>query len=83
VSDDFHLARRHLRVDAVRGPLADLALDLDYVLQTEGIGGRMRIRLQLGVEDDLDHAAAVAEVDEEHTAVVAAPRCPLTWSRCT
>ena len=65
------LAGRHLRVDLVRVAPHDLALDLDDVLETRGVQGLGHLRRALGVDDGLDDAAPVANVQEDHAAVIA------------
>ena len=71
---DLHLdlAGRHLRVDLVRVAPYDLALDLDDVLETRGVQGLGRLQRALRVDDRLDDAAPVADVEEDHAAVIAA-----------
>ena len=43
----------------------------DHVLGPQPLGGGVRLRGGLGMEDELDQPAAVAQVDEDQPAVVA------------
>ncbi len=66
---DLDLAGRQLGVDGAGGPVADLAVDADHPLRADLLG-----RLEggaVGVGDDLGQAVVVAQVDEQHAAVVA------------
>ena len=68
-------AARQIRIDRPGRPLADLSRDGNHVLATqplgdlEGLGG-------VGIAYDLQQALAVAQVDEDHAAVVPAPVYP-------
>ena len=70
---NFDRAGRQVRVDEVRRAGDDLPRRLDDELVPELVRGfgRRRGRV-LGVDDELHDAAAVAEVDEDEAAVVAA-----------
>ena len=57
-------------------PLEDLALDGDDEFAACLLGFGVRRRLRLFVEDYLDDAGAVAHVEKEQIAQVAAPRHP-------
>mgnify|MGYP003351657042 CR=1 FL=1 len=48
----------------------------------QALGGRVGLRCLLGVEHQLQHAAAVAKVDEEQPAVVALAMHPLGPPHC-
>ena len=73
---ELDLARGDLRVDRALLAAHDLALDADHVLGAQRAGQRVRLGRRLGVEDELEHAAAVAQVDEDQAAEVAAARDP-------
>ena len=74
---DLDLARRELGIGLALGTLAHHAGDLDGPLGANGLGGvERRAAGVLGVEGDLGHAVAVAQVDEDETAVVAAAPHP-------
>ena len=67
---DLDLAGGHGRVDGPLGAGPDRALDPDDPLRPQPAG--LGAAGHGGVEDDLDDALPVAEVDEDDTAVVAA-----------
>ena len=71
--DHLNLPGRELRVLIALGPLAHLAGDPDAELGAQGVLGTV---LALTAEHHLHHTARVAQVDEDHPAVVAAPRHP-------
>ena len=65
------LARREVRVDRALGAQAHRALHADHPFAAHALGlgkdvGRVRVK------DDLQQAAAVAQVDEDHATVVTA-----------
>ena len=73
--EQFDLARSEVRVGRARRPRPHRAGHLDHPLATEPLGlgedlGRVRI------EDDLQQAVAVAQVDENDAAVVATTMDP-------
>ncbi len=70
VGDDFHLAGAQMRIFRAGRPRAYAALDAQDEFGTHrfGYGERFFFR---GVEHGLHHALAVAQVDENHAAVVA------------
>ena len=73
VDEDLDVAGGHLLVVLALGTLAHDAGDLDRPLGADVLGGVERGAAGvLGVEGDLRHAVAVAKVDEDETAVVAA-----------
>src|SRR5207302_5552089 len=73
---DLDLAGRELGVLVPRQPALDGAADADDVLAAQLPGLRRGLRCIGRVEDHLDHAPAVAEVDEDQAAVVAAAGDP-------
>jgi hypothetical protein len=71
LDQDFDLAGRHLRVDRLGFARDHRAFHLDHPLRTHRIeGGERRGRL-VRLRHDLRHAAAIAQVEKEHAAVVA------------
>ena len=70
------LARRHLGIHRLGGAPDDGAARLQHELVADAVRDLRRLRRVLGVEHELRHAALVAEVDEDETAVVAAARRP-------
>lgn len=54
----------------------DFAGDAEDVFAAYGAGGGVRIGVAFGADDDLDDAVAVAEVEEDQAAVVAAAVYP-------
>ncbi len=75
---DAHLdlAARQVGIDRLRRPRDDLAAHREHVLRARLLGERVRLGDARRVEHELDHAAAVAEVDEDEIAVVAPARDP-------
>src|SRR5207302_8854373 len=73
---DLDLAGRELGVLVPRQPALDGAADADDVLAAQLPGLRRGLRCVGRVEDHLDQAPAVAEVDEDQAAVVAAAGDP-------
>ena len=71
VGDDFDLAGGHVGVFEARAAAADVAFDGDDVLGARGVGLVVR-GADLLVDDDLRDAGAVAQVEEDEVAVVAA-----------
>ena len=71
VGTDFNVARRELRVGHVRRAGLDHAFDLDDVLAVRALREVPRLLRIARVENHLRHAVAVAQVDENHAAVVA------------
>src|SRR3954454_6003602 len=69
---DLDLACRQVRVDFLLGALDDLALGGDDVLGAQVLGEAERVAGGLRVDDELHDAGAVAQVDEDQAAVVAA-----------
>src|SRR5690606_33872412 len=70
---DLDVTRGDLRVLVTLGARGDLAGDLDAVLGAQLVGTLGHLAL---AEHDLGHAAGVAQVDEDHSAVIAPPRHP-------
>ena len=58
------------------GAARDLALHRDHILRPYFLGALVNRRFQVLVKDSLRHAIAVAQVDENHAAMVAAPVDP-------
>ena len=69
---DLDLAGREGGVDVLGAAADDLAGDADDVLGAELVGGGVGFGSGVGMEDELDETGAVAEVDEDDAAVVAA-----------
>ena len=61
-----------VRVHVLLGARDDLALGRDDVLGAQVLGERERVARRLRVDDELDDPGAVAQVDEDQPAVVAA-----------
>jgi hypothetical protein len=70
--DQFYFAGGHVFVDGVRVAELDHAGDGDDVLVAQGTGFFVDGAIAFGIEDDLRYAGAVAEIDEQQVAVVAA-----------
>ena len=69
-SDDFDFARRQPGVLRAGGSGRDGAADAENVLVAHFAGDGVGVGRGLRVEDDLDEAAGIAQVDEDETAVV-------------
>ena len=69
--DDLDLAGGHVGVFEARAAAADVSLDGDDVLRTRGVGFGVG-GFDLLVDDDLRDAGAVAQIEEDEAAVVAA-----------
>jgi hypothetical protein len=79
--DDLDLPRGELRVDGadelvlLLAPLlaarAHGAADADDPLAAHRLAERVRVLRHVGVEDDLGHAVAVTQIDEDEAAVIA------------
>ena len=72
VGFDLDLAGRQLRVDVVPPREMTRAGDADAELRAQLAGERVRLRVDVGLEDDLGDAAAIAQIDEDAAAVIAA-----------
>ena len=72
VGDEFDLARGQRGVGLALQTRGDLAGDGDDILRAQAVGLPGHLRVFLGPEDDLGDALAVAQVDENDAAVVAA-----------
>jgi hypothetical protein len=72
----LHLAGPEARVHRPLRSPADLAGHPDHPLRASPVGRGVRVGGLGGMEHDLDDALAVAEVEEDHAAVVAAVRDP-------
>ena len=73
---DLDLAGGQARVDRLGGARHDVAADGDHELGAQRLGDGVRLRRHGRVEHQLDDAAAVAQVDEDELAVVAAAGDP-------
>ncbi len=74
VGGDLDVAGRQPRILRSRGTPAHGAGDAQHVFVAQVLGfGKSRV---LRIEDDLGHALAIAQVDEDQAAVVAAPIDP-------
>ena len=69
--EDLDLARGHVTVDGLGRAAADRPLDGEHPLGAGSMGGLVGLGV-LRVDDDLDNAVRVAEVEEDEAAVVAA-----------
>ena len=67
----LHLARGEVRVRGACGALAHQSPDLDHELVAQ-LFGLAELGLVVGIEDHLQQAFAVAQVDEDHATVIAA-----------
>ena len=68
----FDLARGHIRVHGVRTAITHRARDFQHVLAAQMLGLREVVGAHaVGVDDHLRVARAVAQVDEDETAMVA------------
>ena len=76
VDEDLNGAGREIRVDGSLGTRHDLAAGVDDALDTNRLGHLDRLRGVLGVDHELDNAAAIAQIDEDQTAMVAQARGP-------
>jgi len=70
--DDFDFAGCDVQVDGVGGALLDDALDGDDVFRAKLLGASVQGGIGVGAEDDLGDAFAVAQVNEDHAAEIAA-----------
>ena len=73
---DLDLAGGEVRVDVLGRALDDLALGGDDVLGAQVLGDGERVAGGLRVDDELHEPRAVAQVDEDQPAVVAAAMDP-------
>ncbi len=71
----LHLAGRHVRIDRTLGAVAYLALHPQYVLTADAFGFRKNLR-SIGIENDLQQALPVPEINKDHAAVIAPPVHP-------
>ena len=72
----FHLAGGHRRVGGAGRARLHLAPNLHHPLLPQLVGNAGRLPMQFRVADHLHHAGAVAQVDEDDAAVVAAAGHP-------
>ncbi len=73
---DLDLARRDVRVHGLRRAAGDFSPRVHDELGTDVVRDLCSVGRALGVDDELDDAGVIAEVDEDQSAVVAAPRDP-------
>ncbi len=69
VDIDFDLAGRQFGVLCAGGPLAQLAVDAHHPFRTQRLG--QLERLAVGIGHNLREAVMVAQVDEQHAAMIA------------
>ena len=69
---DLDLAGGQLVVDGLRRALDDRPAGAEHVLGAQLVAELERLARLVGIEDELDEPGAVAEVDEDEAAVVAA-----------
>src|SRR5580704_5622175 len=74
VGDDFDFAGKQIRIGLL--PLNYFAFDGDYEFAAHLFRLGMRFRLRFFVEDHLDDSSAIAHVEEEEIAKVAAAMDP-------
>src|SRR5207244_4021022 len=70
VGEDLDLAALETRVDGSLGAPAHHARDSQHEFMAHAVGGGEGLRT-IGVADDLHESLAIAQVDEDHPAVVA------------
>ena len=70
--DEFDFARDELRIDGSLDARANAAGDLDHVFAAQLVREFGDLRIFLGAEDDLRDPFAVAQINENNAAVVAA-----------
>ena len=73
---DLDLAGGEVRVDRLVGALRHAARHLHDPFASHLSREVVRLRVQVGIEDDLHYAGAVAQVDENQVAVVPSPVNP-------
>jgi hypothetical protein len=71
VGEDLDLSRRHRRVDGLLGAPVHPTFGQQDILRAQLARARVCVGGGVGLEDDLDDPAAVAQVDEHDPAVVA------------
>ncbi len=72
---NFDFAARKVRVDGARRPLADATLHLEHELGAQALCLGEYLGA-VGIEHDLKQPFAIAKVDEDHAAMIAAPVHP-------
>ena len=73
---DLDLAGGDVRIHRLGGTAHDLTVSLEDELRADVVRGRRRVGRPLRIDDELDCAGVVAEVDEDEPAVVASPGDP-------
>ena len=76
VGDDFDFAGCEVGVDVLLRALRDVAFDGDDVFGADLFSALVDSLGDAGLEDDLGDAVAVAQIGEDHGAMVAAPMNP-------
>ena len=79
--EHLDLAAREVRVDGAFGARAHAALDGEHELRAQPLGFREHLGA-IGIEHDLQQTLAIAQVDENHAAVIAAPVHPTGHRHC-
>ncbi len=69
---DLDGAGLKLRILLAGEAFGDRALHADHIFGAEVVGGLHQIGAGIGVEDDLGHAVAIPQIDEDEAAVIAA-----------
>ena len=81
VGSQLDLTRLAFRIDVLRGALPDLAVESQDPFEPRFASGPMCLGCVVGVDDHLEDAGVIAKVDEDETAVVAAPVDPAEYGR--
>ena len=76
LADDFNFARRHLGVDHILAAQPDGAHHGHHILRPHLLGLGVAFRGEIFVQHDLRDAGAIAQIQEDQVAVVAAPVHP-------
>src|SRR5438270_13417801 len=66
------LAGDDVRIDVLRVPASDISGGADHVLGAQPMSGAVRVGGGVGVKYELDDARAIAQIDEDQAAVIAA-----------
>ncbi len=75
--EHFDFAGLHVGIDRAARPQPHASGDAQHVFVSDLVGGREAV-FDVGVVDDLHDAAAIAHVEEDHAAVIAASMHPTT-----
>ena len=79
--EHLDLAGREIRVDGALGTRAHDALDGEHEFPAQPLGLREHLG-PIRIEHDLQQALAIAQIDENHAAVIAAPVYPTRDRHC-